>query len=121
MKGMDAYIAIRAGENTSELSDVPSDKLNMYYRLTNPFENQMYAAWEFVAQDQSEVLIQGLQLHAQPNSPSQHIPVKGLDPEKMYEVNGQMVKSGRALMQGGLNLPRQEGDCMPFEFYMKAI
>ncbi len=36
MKGMDAYIAIRAGENTSELSDVPSEKLNMYYKLTSP-------------------------------------------------------------------------------------
>ena len=36
MKGMDAYIAVRAGENTSELSDVPSDKLNMYYKLTRP-------------------------------------------------------------------------------------
>ncbi len=36
MKGMQAYIAIRAGGNTSELSDVPSDRLNMYYRLTSP-------------------------------------------------------------------------------------
>ena len=36
MKGMDAYIAVRAGENTSELSDVPSEKLNMYYKLTRP-------------------------------------------------------------------------------------
>ena len=36
MKGMQAYIAIRAGGNVSELADVPSDKLNMYYRLTNP-------------------------------------------------------------------------------------
>ena len=36
MKGMDAYIAVRAGDNTSELSDVPSDKLNMYYKLTRP-------------------------------------------------------------------------------------
>ena len=36
MKGMDAYIAVRAGENTSELADVPSDKLNMYYKLTSP-------------------------------------------------------------------------------------
>lgn len=35
MKGMQAYIAIRAGGNTAELSDVPSDKLNMYYRLTS--------------------------------------------------------------------------------------
>ncbi|MGN0720274.1 MAG: aminopeptidase [Anaerovoracaceae bacterium] len=36
MKGMDAYIAIRAGANSSELADVPSDQLNMYYRLTQP-------------------------------------------------------------------------------------
>ena len=27
MKGMDAYIAVRAGANTSELSDVPSEKM----------------------------------------------------------------------------------------------
>ena len=36
MKGMDAYIAIRAGANSSELADMPSDQLNMYYRLTQP-------------------------------------------------------------------------------------
>lgn len=36
MKGMQAYIAIRAGDNTSELSDVPSDKMNMYSRITRP-------------------------------------------------------------------------------------
>ncbi len=36
MKGMDAYIAVRGGENTSELADVPSEKMNMYYKLTSP-------------------------------------------------------------------------------------
>lgn len=36
MKGMDAYIAIRAAANSAELSDVPAEKLNMYYRLTQP-------------------------------------------------------------------------------------
>lgn len=36
MQGMQGYIAIRAGGNTSELSDVPSEKLNMYYKLTRP-------------------------------------------------------------------------------------
>lgn len=36
MKKMDAYIAIRAGANTAELSDVPGEKLNMMYRKTNP-------------------------------------------------------------------------------------
>ncbi|NBI64420.1 aminopeptidase [Clostridiales bacterium] len=36
MKGMQAYIAVRAGSNTSELADVPSEKLNMYSKLTRP-------------------------------------------------------------------------------------
>lgn len=36
MKGMQAYIAVRAGSNTSELADVPAEKLNMYYKATDP-------------------------------------------------------------------------------------
>ena len=36
MKGMQAYIAIRGGNNTSELSDVPSEKMNLYSKLTRP-------------------------------------------------------------------------------------
>lgn len=36
MQGMDAYIAVRAGDNTAELADVPAEKLNMYYRETGP-------------------------------------------------------------------------------------
>jgi aminopeptidase len=36
MKGMDAYIAVRAGNNTSELSDVPPDQLNLYYKMLRP-------------------------------------------------------------------------------------
>lgn len=91
-----------------------------YYRLTSPFENQLFAAWEFVSQDGNEALVHGVQLHALPNAPSQHIQVKGLDADKMYEVNGEIVKSGRALMYGGLNLPRQMGDCVPFEFYIRV-
>lgn len=33
MKEMDAYIGIRAGNNSSELSDVPQDKLELYSKL----------------------------------------------------------------------------------------
>ncbi|MBN7772271.1 aminopeptidase [Clostridium aminobutyricum] len=36
MQGMAAYIAIRAGNNTAELSDVPSAKLNMYSKILRP-------------------------------------------------------------------------------------
>jgi aminopeptidase len=33
MKQMDCYIAVRGGDNITELSDVPSEKLNLYNRL----------------------------------------------------------------------------------------
>ena len=36
MKGMQAYITIRAGNNTAELADVPADQLNLYSRMTRP-------------------------------------------------------------------------------------
>lgn len=36
MKGMQAYIAIRAGNNAAELADVPSEKLNLYSKLSRP-------------------------------------------------------------------------------------
>ena len=36
MKGMDAYIAVRAGDNSSELSDVPPDRMNMWNRVLLP-------------------------------------------------------------------------------------
>ena len=40
-----------------------------YYRLTNPWDNRQYAAWEFVSGDKKEALICGVQMAAQPNSP----------------------------------------------------
>jgi len=36
MKGMDAFIAIRGGDNASELSDVPSEKINLWNRVLRP-------------------------------------------------------------------------------------
>jgi len=39
MKGMQAYIAVRAGNNTSELADVPAGKLNLYNRTLRPVQD----------------------------------------------------------------------------------
>jgi len=39
MKGMDAYIVIRGSDNTSELSDVPPEKMNLWNRELLPLLN----------------------------------------------------------------------------------
>lgn len=36
IQGMDAYISVRAGDNTSELSDVPASQQNLYHRVLKP-------------------------------------------------------------------------------------
>ena len=36
IKGMDAFIAVRGGDNASELSDVPSEKMNLWNRALKP-------------------------------------------------------------------------------------
>ena len=40
MEGMQAYIAVRGSDNSSELADVPSDKLNLYNREMMPVLNK---------------------------------------------------------------------------------
>jgi len=39
MKGMDAFIAVHGGDNTSELSDVPSEKMNLWNRALKPLND----------------------------------------------------------------------------------
>lgn len=36
IQGMDAYISVRAADNTSELSDVPASQQNLYYSVLKP-------------------------------------------------------------------------------------
>lgn len=40
MKQMDAFIAVRASDNTSELSDLPSEKLQLYNKLMRPVTDE---------------------------------------------------------------------------------
>ncbi len=40
MKGMDAYIAVRASDNISELSDVPTEKFNLYQKMLRPVTDE---------------------------------------------------------------------------------
>jgi aminopeptidase len=39
MKGMQAFIAVRAGNNTAELADVPAERLNLYSRKLRPVQD----------------------------------------------------------------------------------
>lgn len=103
-----------------------------YYRLTDPFQNENFTAWEYAAEDKAEALVSVVYTKALANSLVWNIKVKGLDPGEWYQIEGENgCYSGAALMNGGLRLPasgvvgtfqKKEGDdrsyrsCMPGDY-----
>lgn len=87
-----------------------------YYRLTNPYEEKDFAAWEFVKEDKTEALLNCVSMKATANPAPQRIRLKGLCRDMEYEVNGKGAYSGAMLMYGGLPLPvpRREYDSIQF-------
>lgn len=92
-----------------------------YYRLSDPMEENM-SAWEFVAQDGSEILVQCVSYRAKPNALRKRIPLTGLIPDVKYsEDHEEGIFSGAALMTGGLLLPLIEGDYVAVQFHLKRV
>jgi alpha-galactosidase len=81
-----------------------------YYRLSNPFED-VYAAWEFVAEKKERVLLNVVMLENHGNMPVSYVKLKGLDLQGVYEEKGSgRTYSGAALMRAGIPLPMPKGD-----------
>ena len=77
------------------------------YRLITPFENEFRVAWEFVSEDKNEALATVVQIK-RPYDEFFMLRLKGLDPEKIYEIEGTEEKhSGAYLMNAGINLTRK--------------
>ncbi|MGN0436631.1 MAG: alpha-galactosidase [Wujia sp.] len=80
-----------------------------YYRLTSPYDNQIFTAWEYADKDKAEAYIGVVftDMHGNPEPNIVHF--KGLEPGKLYilykdnEYLGEF--SGAALMNGGIVLP----------------
>lgn len=89
-----------------------------YYRLTDPFDSNL-SLWEYVSEDKSEILLQGMQFRAVPNFIKNQIKLRGLDENKNYIVaSDEKVYSGKALMSGGILLPAASGDFFAYEIFI---
>lgn len=88
-----------------------------YYRLSDPAEDG-FSAWEFVAEDGSEVLMQCVVYRAKPNALRGRLRLAGLAAEAKYaEDNEEEIFTGAALMAGGILLPPVEGDDVAVQFH----
>lgn len=92
-----------------------------YHRLSDPLADN-YAAWEFVSEDDSEVLVHGMIFRTEPNSRPFAIKLMGLCPDKLYKNNADgKIYSGQALMSGGITVPSSWGDYISFEMYLTEV
>ena len=92
-----------------------------YYRLSDPFQDAPYTAWEQVSQDRREALASVVfgMTHGAP--PFLSLRFKGLDPELCYRVNGEGCFPGDVLMEAGWPLPLPWGDYQALQIYLSAI
>ncbi|MCI8538336.1 MAG: alpha-galactosidase [Oscillospiraceae bacterium] len=92
-----------------------------YYRLSDPFQNGPYTAWEHVSPDRREALASLVTCNTHAASSFLNLRLKGLDPELSYRVNGGDVYSGAALMAAGYPLPLFYGEYQSMQFYLEAL
>ena len=92
-----------------------------YYRLSDPFRDGPYTAWEQVSPDRREALVSVVYGTAHGAPPFLTLRLKGLDPALRYQVNGEGSYPGDVLMEAGWPLPMSWNDYQSFQFYLSAI
>ncbi|MBD5506628.1 MAG: alpha-galactosidase [Lachnospiraceae bacterium] len=93
-----------------------------YYRLSSPFQDNAYTAWEQVSADRRKVLVNVVLGCTHAASPFRTLRLKGLDSGLLYQVDQTgTVHSGKELMKAGYPLPQIQGDYPSFQFYLKVV
>ena len=87
-----------------------------YYRLTNPYVDEAYTAWEFAAEDGSEALVSVVSVKTYSNAAPVYIKLRGLQEDRFYLLDGERY-SGGALMYGGFRLPAFSGEYLSWNFH----
>ncbi|MCI8303842.1 MAG: alpha-galactosidase [Lawsonibacter sp.] len=92
-----------------------------YYRLTDPFQNGPYTAWEHVSPDRREALVSLVSGTIHAAAPFYTLQLKGLDPQLTYQVNGEGIWPGDVLMNAGYPLPVFWNDYQSMQLLLSAI
>lgn len=82
-----------------------------YYRLTDDGSKSPFVAWEFLAADKTEALVNAVVLRSKANPMFYNVRIAGLKPAAVYAVEGTDEKYlGAALMNGGYPIPIMTDD-----------
>lgn len=94
-----------------------------YYRITSPYENRDFTAWEYAAKDGKEAYLAVVFTDVHGNPAPQFVKFRGLCPEYTYELwrdkESVGVFTGAALMNGGILLPVPKEDYASYQFIVR--
>ena len=94
----------------------------IYDRLSNPYENHTYTAWQFTSEDKSEVLVNYVLTKKHANEKVYYLYLRNLEEEAFYQdkENGK-IYTGAALMYGGLPMPRNIQEYEAVQLYFERL
>ena len=93
-----------------------------YYRLSSPYENPYYTAWQHVSKDRKKSLVSLVLTDKESNDAQMYLRLKGLDKDAMYTVEGLEGRySGALLMHAGLPVPGELNEYEGIQFCLEMI
>lgn len=102
-------------------ADAPLIQNGDYYRLTNPYEDEV-CAWEFVSEEKDEALFFGVCQNNHGNMTVSYIRMRGLCTDGIYEdVQTKKRYAGNALMQAGVPVVPGIEAYQSYRFHFKLV
>lgn len=99
----------------------PLIQSGLYYRLSNPFEEEL-GAWQIVAKDQSEFLLSVVCLEIHGNMTTTYLRLKGLKRHHWYEEQSSKQRyPAEALMEAGIPIPIQTGAYQAYQWHFIVV
>lgn len=77
-----------------------------YERLSNPYEQMEYTAWQYVSEDGSEALLNYVLTRKHAFQEIKYIKLRGLEETALYQDETGRIYTGAALMYAGIPMPR---------------
>ncbi len=93
-----------------------------YYRLSSPYENPYFTAWQHVSKDKKKSLVSLVLTDKESNDAQRYVKLKGLDRNAMYKIEGQKERySGAVLMYAGIPVPTELKEYEGVQFCLKMV
>ena len=93
-----------------------------YYRLSSPYDDSIFTAWQFVSKDKAESLVCVVTESISIMDKNSYVRLRGLEKEAFYEVaQTGKVHSGAALMNIGILLSDSQPQYSAFVYELKKV